>query len=119
MKNAHLPDFDGGTYDRQLDHDRLGTQLERVYDVLVRHRDRGHITLRNLARAAGAPEASVSARIRDLRKSKFGGYNVDARRRDEGGTWEYRLLPEKPPEDDWPDDSDFTQPSLFVDQEDS
>jgi hypothetical protein len=38
------------------------------------------------------PEASVSARLRDLRKRRYGSYRVDHRRRvDSGGWWEYRV----------------------------
>jgi hypothetical protein len=38
------------------------------------------------------PEASVSARLRDLRKRRYGSYRVDHRRREGGsGWWEYRL----------------------------
>jgi len=39
-----------------------------------------------------APEASVSARLRDLRKAKFGGYRVERQRVREGrGLYHYRL----------------------------
>lgn len=37
-----------------------------------------------------AAVASISARLRDLRKPKFGGYVVERRRRTVG-TWEYRV----------------------------
>lgn len=37
-----------------------------------------------------ASEASISARLRDLRKPNFGGYTVE-RRRVEGGFYEYRV----------------------------
>jgi len=80
-------DFDGVTYDERRDGSRLNGQLRRVFDVM---RDGDWYRLRALADKVGASEASVSARIRDLRKAKFGGYDVDRRNRG-GGVWEYRL----------------------------
>ena len=38
-------------------------------------------TLESISVTVGAPEASVSARLRDLRKSQFGGFNVTRRSR--------------------------------------
>jgi hypothetical protein len=52
----------------------------------------GWWTLPQLAAATGYPEASISARIRDLRKPKFGGHTVE-RRHVSKGLWEYRLCP--------------------------
>ena len=82
-----VPDFDGATYDREQDHARLGSQLERVRHLLTTPTEK-RWTLREIADVIGAPEASISARIRDLRKGKFGGYEVKHNRRD-GGLWEY------------------------------
>ena len=39
-------------------------------------------------------EAGVSARIRDLRKPRFGGYNVERRRAGKDGLFEYRIVAE-------------------------
>lgn len=82
-------DFDGGGLDPR-DHVRLGDQAQRVLDLLADGRWR---TLSEIARATGDPEASVSARLRDLRKPKFGGYEVARRLRNEAlpGLYEYRL----------------------------
>ncbi len=84
------PDFDGETYVRPLDQVRLNAQLQRVFDVLKEGR---WLTLREISDRTGDPEASISARIRDLRKDKFGAYPVNARRRGEGkrGLWEYSV----------------------------
>jgi hypothetical protein len=50
-------------------------------------------TLAELSRATGIPEASASADLRHLRKSRFGGHTVNKRRRQpEGATWEYQLI---------------------------
>ena len=81
-------DFDGPTYDPALDRDRLTKQLGRVYDALASGE---WWTLADLARAAGGSEASVSARIRDLRKPRFGGYEIE-RERVVAGLFRYRLV---------------------------
>jgi hypothetical protein len=47
-------------------------------------------TLRQIADSLRYPEASVSARVRDLRKPKFGAMDVK-RQRVAGGLWEYRI----------------------------
>lgn len=83
------PDFDGETYERELDHPRLETALGRVLENL-KSVHRVWWTLADLAREAKTSEAGASARLRDLRKEKFGGYEVVSRRVD-GGLWEYAL----------------------------
>ena len=83
--------FDGVTYNRQ-DGPRLWTQLEAVRHLMS---DGQWRTLHQIQDAlwwgygSSASEAGVSARLRDLRKAKFGGYVVDRRRF--GGLWEYRV----------------------------
>ncbi len=99
------PHFDGETYSPAYDLTRLTTQIGRVYDAL---RSGRWMTLSELREETGAPEASISARIRDLRKKRFGGLQVPRRRRGDPkrGVWEYRLEPESdssqwhPPEGD-------------------
>lgn len=85
-----LPHFDGRTYDGRFDHERLGKQARAVFLVM---RDRQWRTLHELSVATGYPEASISARLRDFRKPKFGGHVVEDRRRGDAtrGLWEYRL----------------------------
>lgn len=83
---AQLP-FDGETYDHERDHDRLNAQLTRVYMVL---RDQRWHTLSELAQLTGDPTPSVSARLRDLRKEKFGGHIIHRQYVDRG-LWQYRL----------------------------
>jgi len=80
-------DFDGDTYDRERDHDRLNAQLRRV---LARLQDRAWHTLGDLSSATGDPEASVSARLRDLRKEKFGAHVIE-RQYLSDGLWQYRM----------------------------
>ena len=82
-----LWDFAGRTYVPERDHDRLRAQLGRVKAAMT---DGAWHTLGDIAERTGDPEASVSARLRDLRKAKFGGHDI-ARRYVSRGLWEYRL----------------------------
>jgi hypothetical protein len=68
----------------------LNAQAQRVWDVLKFGQ---WYTLADIAGKTGDPEGSVSARIRDLRKPKFGGHVVDKRQTPTGRQWEYRLTP--------------------------
>ena len=82
------PHRDGSTYVHEKDGRRLAAQHHRVLAIL---RDGGWHTLAELSGTTKDPEASISARIRDLRKPRFGSYIVDRRRRDGRGQFEYRL----------------------------
>lgn len=87
--------FDGATYLAHLDRDRLTAQVRRVLDVVT---DGNWRTLAQLAAAVGASEASVSARLRDLRKERFGGWTVERQRAGDPalGLHKYRVLPPPP-----------------------
>ena len=88
MKAA--PWFDGATIREDAGaHWRLKSQLERVEFLM---RDSEWHSLEFLATHAGGSEASVSARLRDLRKPRFGGYEIERWHRG-GGFWVYRLVP--------------------------
>jgi hypothetical protein len=82
-------EFDGATFDARLDSARLTGQLLAVHQTM---KDGQWRTLSEILAIIGSgAESSVSARLRDLRKAKFGGYRVERRRRGSGGTWEYRV----------------------------
>lgn len=66
--------FDGSTYRHARDSARLGDQMAAVFDLM---KDGTWRTLEQIAVAVGAPEASVSSRLRDLRKERFGGHSVN------------------------------------------
>ena len=83
-----FPRRDGATYDHERDGRRLACQQNRV---LARLRDGEWWTLKRLAQATGDPEASISARVRDLRKPRFGSHVIE-RRYVERGLWQYRLV---------------------------
>lgn len=79
--------FGGETYEPPRDGSRLRAQLVRVKAAMG---DAEWRTLGEIASITGDPEASVSARLRDLRKAKFGGHLVD-RKYSGGGLWCYKL----------------------------
>lgn len=81
--------YGGATFDTLLDLARLNAQSRRVAELMV---DGAWRTLREVAEDTGDPEASISARLRDLRKPKNGGHTVERRRRAGAGTHEYRLV---------------------------
>ena len=83
--------FEGQTYNPEHDGARLGTQLERVKGLMS---DTLWRTLSEIRSQTGGSEAGISARLRDLRKEKFGGHTVLRRRRGapSQGLWEYRLV---------------------------
>lgn len=80
--------FDGSTYEHTRDGARLGDQMMAVLSVMA---DGQWRTLKQLAAAVEAPEASVSARLRDLRKPRFGGHRVE-RRYVCKGSFTYQLI---------------------------
>lgn len=92
------PTFDGITYDPALDRERLAPQLRAVFDVLAADPGRWWVleAIANECRFAldgrRPSMPSVSARIRDLRKPRNGGWQVERRRHpDHAGLWQYRL----------------------------
>ena len=87
--NATDGHFSGATYDAARDGKRLGAQLELVERVM---RDGEWRTLSQLAGLTDCPEASVSARLRDLRKI---GYEVE-RRHIKNGLHTYRATVRPP-----------------------
>ena len=69
---------------------RMGKQRREVFEVML---DGRWWSLHEIAATTGHPEASISARLRDFRRPKYGGHTVERRRRHgpDTGTWEYRL----------------------------
>ena len=85
--------FDGPDLTAQ-DTERLSSQLLRVERLM---RDGEWRSLAQIALEVGGSEAGVSARLRDLRKPRFGGWRVERRKvYCESGWFEYRLLPPLP-----------------------
>ena len=81
--------FGGITYVAERDADRLTAQLYRVWALM---RDSQWRTLAQIAEEVDYPEASVSARLRDFRKRKFGAHTVE-REYVRKGLFKYRVVP--------------------------
>jgi hypothetical protein len=95
MADLPLFQFGGRTYVADLDAKRLGAQLTRVIAAMSDGRWRTLTEIQaHIQRATGKrdPEASLSARLRDIRKL-WGEEAMESRRRTEDGVdglWEYR-----------------------------
>lgn len=94
------PEFGGDTFNAKRDSAALTRQLDEVRSVML---GGGWHTLAELSetvsKALGikATEASVSARLRDLRKLKHGSYNIEKRARaNTKRLFEYHLGAAKP-----------------------
>lgn len=75
LAEALMPSaFDGSTYEPARDGARLSRQLTKVRNLMLDGKWR---TLGEIAVECEIPEQSASARLRDCRKNKFGGYRVD------------------------------------------
>lgn len=79
--------FDGVDYQPELDFVRLTGQMEKIYNLM---QDGNWRTLRQIATITEAPEASVSAQLRNFRKTRFGAHKVN-RIRIENGLYAYQL----------------------------
>lgn len=82
-----LGDRFGSTFEPKRDRKRLNKQASAVFQFMQDHE--WH-SLRDISEATGAPEASASARLRDFRRSEFGGFTVE-RRALSKGLWQYRM----------------------------
>lgn len=80
--------FDGATYCHDRDAPRLADQTKLVFALM---QDGKFRTLASIASQTGAPEASVSARLRDLRKARFGAHTVN-REYLGNGQYQYQLV---------------------------
>lgn len=66
--------FDGTSFDPARDASRLSAQLDAVRELML---DGHWRTLGEIADQTGHPEASISARLRDLRKARHGSWTVE------------------------------------------
>src|SRR5690348_12949689 len=85
--HPNTPRFNGPDL-TAADHQRLAGQMARVFDLMA---DGNWRTLREIAEATGDPESSISAQLRHLRKSRFGGHTVE-RKHEGGGLYRYQLI---------------------------
>ncbi len=77
-------------YTVEYDFSRLKTARDKVYSLM---KDSKWRTLKEISLKLEVPETSVSAYLRDFRKTKFGLHTVDRRARGKRtyGLWEYKL----------------------------
>ena len=72
---------------------RLANQITRVFAAMS---DGQWHSMYAIAQKAHAPESSVGARLRDLRKPRFGGHTVERKLVTDTGLYDYRLIPNGP-----------------------
>lgn len=82
------PSIFDGYYVTAADDGRLLNQLERIFYLM---RDGEARTVEQIHRVVGGTQTGVSARLRDLRKAKFGAYDI-ATLDHGGGHFTYRLV---------------------------
>lgn len=85
------PVAEGFTYEPEADKERISTLQQAVIDCMT---DGNWRTLAEIRNAIGkGSEAGISARIRDMRKSRCGSHIVERRRRldKSQGLFEYRV----------------------------
>ena len=78
--------FDGNVDKR--DEPRLKSNLERIRRLMSDHKWRSEREIRN--QLGMPPETKITERLRDLRKDKFGGGEVQSVRNADG-LWMYRV----------------------------
>ncbi len=83
-----VADFDGSHYDPKVDKQRLTQQMRGVYECICKGDWK---TVEEIGTVTGYPQPSISAQLRNLRKKKFGGLDVEGRCRDGTKIFEYRL----------------------------
>lgn len=83
-----MADRGGVTFDPERDGARLDQQHAIVWLMML---DEQWHTLPELERRTRYPKQSISARLRDFRKPRFGGHIVE-RKYLHQGLWAYRLL---------------------------
>lgn len=81
--------FDGPEYIPGRDQARLTSQICRVWNCML---DGEWRTLKEISESIGAPESSVSAQLRHLRKARFGSHEVE-REHIKNGLFRYRVIP--------------------------
>lgn len=82
--------FDGADYVPSRDDRRLLTQIDRIRNLMMDGKWR---TYEDIAAVTGDPAPSISAQLRNLRKSEHGGYTVERKYKGDG-LYIFRLDPQ-------------------------
>jgi hypothetical protein len=83
--------FNGSDYDHSRDSERLGNQLQKIYNLMV---DGTFRILAQIEQDTGEPQASISAQMRHLRKPRFGSHTVNKKYLGDG-LYIYQLITNK------------------------
>jgi hypothetical protein len=75
------------TWDEQRDGARIAKQRDDIWNAI---RDGNWYTLSQLEQTTGHPQSSISARLRDFRKARYGSHRIERGYVDRG-LWQYRL----------------------------
>lgn len=81
------PDFDGDDYNAERDKQRLSGQLLDIFNIV---KDGNWYSVTDIEELTGYKGTSISAQLRNLRKTRFGGYDIE-RRHISDGFYQYRL----------------------------
>ena len=93
--NKHI--FSGADYQPELDFKPLMDQFNRIKSLMMDGRARTVDEIISAIRVPGKIDGAnaVQAQLRNMRKPKFGGYNVVRNRRNGTRESEYRLIRDK------------------------
>lgn len=80
--------FDGETYSHEHDGKRLSAQYDTVFNLMKDGKAR---SLEDIGAMTKFPQQSVSARLRDMRKLRFGSHTVQRKNMGDG-LWLYTLI---------------------------
>ncbi len=80
--------FNGSDYQPRRDNTRLMHQHKLVFDLM---KDAKWRSLKDIEYLIKQPQASISAQLRHLRKSRFGGHTLN-KRYVNNGLYEYQLI---------------------------
>ena len=83
--------FNGPEYEPKRDFARLAGQMKVIFDLM---QDGTFRTLGQIETATGAPQSSISAQLRHLRKEKWGSHTVN-RKHLGYGHYSYQLIVNK------------------------
>jgi len=88
--------FNGSDYKPELDEKRLTTQIQKIFNIMKDGEYRGLTAIKELLNT-NAGEASVSAQLRNLRKTSGGSHELLKKRTGEpkNGYWIYKIIENK------------------------
>lgn len=80
--------FNGSDYVATRDNKRLTSQHWKIFNLM---KDAKFRTLPEISQATGEPAASISAQLRHMRKTRFGGHTVNKKYLGDG-LYTYQLI---------------------------